>query len=239
MYIYIYTHCHTHINTHIYAGRIARSKGDRWRRRRQWWRWRQGPGGGGHTPGCRGGSFTTNRGLVVVRMCDMNHSYVWHESFMCMWHESSWGLHERMTCCHERISCRSSYVCGMTHSQGLHEQITRGHERVTRRSSYVWHDSFIGSLQTIGVSTLLVCVTWLILVRVTRLIHMCDMTHSCVCDTTHLYMTRDRFVDMYYSFIYVAWLIHRFDSRRIHIYICVHTCMLIWICLSLHLYIYT
>jgi len=57
--------------------------------------------------------------------------------------------------------------------------------------SYVWHDSFI-------------CATWLI--------HMCDMTHSCVswlmhmCDLTHSH-------DL---FIYVTWLIHMLDMTYSH-----------------------
>jgi len=100
--------------------------------------------------------------IWLIRTCGMTHSCVWHDSFVCVWRDSliwvAWLIH----------------MCCMTYS-------------------YVWYDSFI-------------CVTWRI--------HMCGMTHAyvlhdsfiCVtwhihiCDMTHPYVWRD-------SFIFVIWLI--------------------------------
>jgi len=96
------------------------------------------------------------RDICLIHMCDMTHSCVWHDLFICVtwlihmcdsthsyvWHESfkwtTWPIH----------------MCDMTHSYVwlfLFLYVTR--------LIHVWHDSFI-------------CVTWLI--------HMCDMTHSYV-----------------------------------------------------------
>jgi len=102
----------------------------------------------------------------LIHLCGMTHSYVWHNSFICV----TWLIH----------LCDVAWLihtCDITHS-------------------YVWHDSFI-------------CVTWLI--------HICDMTHSyvwhakfiCVtwlihmCDMTHLYTYHD-------SSICMTWFVGTF-----------------------------
>ena len=58
----------------------------------------------------------------LIHMCDMTHSYVWHDSFMCdMTHSYvTWRIH----------TLRVSFICNMTHSYvtGL---------------IHVWHDSFM------------------------------------------------------------------------------------------------
>jgi len=90
----------------------------------------------------------------LIHVFDMTHSYVWHDSFICV----RWLLHVW----HDSYTCVTwlVHMCEMTYS-------------------YVWHDSFT-------------CVTWLIhvfdmtspcvwydsFIRVTWLIHMCDMTRS-------------------------------------------------------------
>jgi len=86
--------------------------------------------------------------------------------------------------------------------------------------SYVWHDSFI---------------------RVTWLIHTCDMTHSYVCETihscechdsfmcvtwlipicdmTHLYVWHDSSIcERNDSFLWVPWLIHVCDMTHSHVW---------------------
>jgi len=71
----------------------------------------------------------------LIHMCDMTHSYVWHDSFTCVtWlihmcdMTRTWALRGQGRCWG---ACRhASFIRDMTHS-------------------YVWHDSFI-------------CVTWLI-----------------------------------------------------------------------------
>jgi len=78
----------------------------------------------------------------LIPMCDMTYSYVWRDSFIFV----PWLIHmcdmTHSYVCHDSSICVPwlVYICDMTHS-------------------YVCHDSFI-------------CVTWLI--------HMCDMTHSYV-----------------------------------------------------------
>ena len=101
---------------------------------------------------------------TFIHMCDMTHSYVWHDSFICV----TWLIH----------------MCGMTHSYVWQDSficVTWLIRMCDVTHVYVWHDSFI-------------CVTWLIhvcdmthsyvrrgsFVCVMWLIHMCDMTHSYV-----------------------------------------------------------
>jgi len=58
-----------------------------------------------------------------------------------------------------------------------------------------------------------ICVTWLF-ICVTRLIHMCDITHLYVCDTTHSHVWNDWFICM-------TWRIRR---RRHGFFICATRC---------------
>jgi len=78
----------------------------------------------------------------LIHMCDMTHSYVWHDSFICV------------------VSL--TYMCDMTHSYVWRDPficVTWPIHMCGITHLYVWHDSFI-------------CVT--------RLFHRCDMTHSYV-----------------------------------------------------------
>ena len=98
----------------------------------------------------------------LIHVCDMTHSYVWHDSSMTtfskisldmthsrVWHDSficvTWLIHDDLFADllrHDSFMCVTQFVhmCNMTHL-------------------YVWHDSSK---------------------RVTWLIHMWDMTHSYV-----------------------------------------------------------
>jgi len=147
-------------------------------------------------------------------MCDMTHSYVWHDSFICV----TWLIH----------------MCDMTHSSVWHDSficVTWLHLLLSRRTwpatwlihmcdithAYVWHHSFI-------------CVTWLIrmcgmthlyvwqnaCICVTWLIHMCDMTHSNAWHDSfisvtwlHLYCCRRDYGLWRDSSICVQWLIQK------------------------------
>ena len=78
-----------------------------------------------------------------IHMCDMAHSYVWHGTFICVTPTNSYVWHDSFTrVWYDSFICATwrIHMCGMTHS-------------------YAWHDAFI-------------CVTWRI--------HMCDMPHSYV-----------------------------------------------------------
>jgi len=107
-------------------------------------------------------SFKSTTWLIC--MCDMTHSYVWHDSFICvtrlihmydMTHSYVW---------HDSFICVTwlMHMCDMTHSYVWQDSficMTWLIHMCDMTHSYVWHDS-------------LICVTWLI--------DMCDMTHSYV-----------------------------------------------------------
>ena len=102
------------------------------------------------------------RRVWLIHMCDMTHSYVWQDSFICV----SWLIHMcdmthsvcDMTQCVTWLSVWHDSVCDMTKCViGLsvwHDSIMFDMAHL-----YARHDSFI---------------------RMTWLIHMCDMTHSCL-----------------------------------------------------------
>ena len=88
----------------------------------------------------------------LIHMCDMTHSFVWRDSFICgTWRKALYlntfsnareasSRHRLVSVWHDSFICVPwrIHMCSMTHS-------------------YVWHDSSI-------------CVTWLI--------HVCDMSHA-------------------------------------------------------------
>jgi len=116
---------------------------------------------------CAGALWYTASSLSCV--CDMNRSYVWHDSFICV----TWLIHicdmTRSYVWHDSFMCALWYtasslscVCDMTRSCVWHDAfvcVTWLVHTCAMTRSYVCHDSFI-------------CVTWLI--------HLCDMTRSYV-----------------------------------------------------------
>ena len=155
-----------------------------------------------------------------IGMCDMTHSYVWHDSFICV----TWLIHmcdmthyvwrDLSMCvifCHvkhdEWFICATwlIHMCKMTHSYVWHNSIDY--------AMYVWHDIYKCAMSRRLISQ--VTHIWHSLIQrngafstwtsggfdskshwhacATWLIHMCDMTHS--------YVQHD-------SFICVSWLIH-------------------------------
>jgi len=93
----------------------------------------------------------------LIHLCDMTHSCVWHDSFMCV----TWLFH--MCDMTPSYVSRDSFIC-----------VTWLIHMCDMTRSYVWHDS-------------LIYVTWLIhmwdmthFLRVPWLIHMCDVPHPFV-----------------------------------------------------------
>jgi len=109
-------------------------------------------------------------------MCDMTHSYLWHDIFTHM----TW---------------RSIIGCDMTHSYVWRDAFTR---EITR--SYVWHDVF--ALMTRHIHMFDMMHSY---IRVPRRIHECDMTHLYVrhdvriwrihmCAMMHSHVWHDAFI---------------------------------------------
>jgi len=153
---------------------------------------------------------TFTRVTWLIDMCDMTHSYLWRDSYK----SRTWLNH----------------ICDMTHQTKKnphvwHDDYDLLHPCVTwlihvcdMAHLYLWRDSFIWLTWLIYVKWLFLmynrcqkfhicnmthhtkkstCVTWLIL---TGLIHVCDMTHSCV---------------WHDSLICVTWLIYICDMTKI------------------------
>ena len=168
-------------------------------------------------------------------MCDMTHSYAWHDSFICV----TWLIH---TCdmTHSYV-WHDSFICDMTHSYMSQEAFTCVTWLVymcDMTHSYAWHDSFI-------------CVTWLInmwrdsFIYVIRRNHMCDVTSLwldlSMCSSRKSSRVFLLMIFLWHdSFICVTWLIHMWrDSfiyviRRnhmcdmIHSYTCINLSVVAW-----------
>jgi len=176
----------------------------------------------------------------LIHMCDVTHSYVWRDSFICV----TWLIHMCVTCLIQMCDVTHSYVWRVSFIcvMWLIHMCDVSHP-------YVWRDSFI-------------CVTWLIhmcackmkrtmksawrrepdqksrpATCVTWLIHICDMTHSCVwhesycardmtymktgarpeVKTCHMFGVTHLYV-WHVAFIHVTglmWLIHTCDMNHI------------------------
>ena len=87
----------------------------------------------------------------LIHMCDMTHSYVWHDSFIYV----TWPMHMS----EQVLLDVSKWWCVTWLIPPVYMSVRVGTLLCDMAHSYVWHDSFI-------------CVTWLI--------HKCDMTHSYV-----------------------------------------------------------
>ena len=158
----------------------------------------------------------------LIDMCDVTHSYVWDDLFICViwrihmrdmtrscvWEErrclgcDAW--HDSLTCATWLIHVANMHVCDMTHPCLCHDAFIRVTWLVRTcdmTHSYEGRDSF-ACLTKDTVSARhdsLVCATWRI--------HMCDMTHLRVyqekwglglihmCDMTHSDVWHDSLVD--------------------------------------------
>jgi len=157
------------------------------------------------------------RHVTQIHVCDMMHTYVWHDSYSNVWRDpfifTTWlmhvceltrfhmcdvthvdmcGRHWIFTCVTHIHMCHMNYfdMCDVTHSYVWHD------------SFICWHDSYSPNDETPCWQNSLTCVTWLS--------HMCDMTHAYVCDVTHWYVWED-------SPMCVTWLIRMCDMTHPHV----------------------
>jgi len=125
----------------------------------------------------------------LYHMCDMTHSYVRHDSLICV-----------------------TYVCDMVRGQVTWRDMTHLYVQLYSRNITDIHlcDSIWSTPLQLLTWLIHICVTWLIvtsLICVPRLIHMCVIwlrRHDCSCwhwwRDSFIYAVRD-------SLIYVTWLI--------------------------------
>jgi len=187
-------------------------------------------------------------------MCDVTHSYVSHDSFVCV----TWLMHM----CDIRLVGIRNMCLGVTWLVQMCASC------VWHDSCYMWHDSHICVIwlihlcDMVAISDICVCVTWLS--------HMCDMTHSWVChdsricvtwlnqmcDVTHLRIWHDAFTCVTWVlwgesdsgpvcvlhmiwFICVAWLINVCAMGRVAMEkLCVCVTWLMHMCDMIHSYVW-
>jgi len=142
---------------------------------------------------------------IALAMCDMTHSYVWHDSFICV----TWLIHMSHSICHWYDAFNVSHIalamCDMTHSYVWHDSFICVpwliHMCATIHA-YVWHDWFM-------------CVTWL---NTNRYLE-CPTPRAREC-VTHWCRS---------LCVYVTWLIHLCDTLMLlTVYVCDMTYSLVW-----------
>ena len=112
----------------------------------------------------------------LIHMCDMTHSYVWHDSFICV----TWLI---------RMCDVTEFICGTW----LNRMCVGVEKQRLRRANHPWHDSFVCAV---------------------KLIRMRDLTHLYVCRPRTAVVSKRRspvtWLHSYVchvSFVRVTWLI--------------------------------
>ena len=172
----------------------------------------------------------------LIHMCDMTHSYVWHDSFICVtWLIHMWDMTHRDVCHDSCICVADSFIC-----------VTwRIHVRDLTHSN-VRHDSFMCVIWLIYICAMqpwrtclhvrfgVICVAWLI--------YLCDIflilwiqTQFCKKDCTHIIVVYCRrvyktWIDWFWL---RGWLINKKAISINKGAICTRTAPLFWNFISL------
>ena len=196
----------------------------------------------------------------LIHMCDMTHSYVWHDSFIRdMTHSREPAGGSPVATCfhiwHDSFICVKwlIHVCDMTHSCVRHECFIR-----EMPYSY-WIELILPQLPAfIHVSMSYVCVTcvwrhttrgvtWPIYIEWSifspappafihvRVSHVCVTCVCHMCVTSHLCMSH--VTHMNQTFIVEIRQIYMTAMHNIYIYICTHTRMACSVCACIHAFI--
>ena len=121
----------------------------------------------------------------LVHMCDVTHSYVWHDAFICV----TWLIHMcDMTpsyVWHDSLICATwlIHMCDITHSYVWHDSfmcVTRPIHMCDMTHSYVWHDVWHVRQMHGGVVSFI----WM-----SHVPHMIESCYTYECVTSHIWMS--------------------------------------------------
>jgi len=191
----------------------------------------------------------------LIHNCDMIHSRVWNDPFTCVWHDSFTCVwHDRISCVwHDSFTCVTwllhicvawlILMCDMPPSHVCHDLFARAWRHSftrVRHGSFacVWHDPFTHVWRDwfTCVRHLHVC-EWLV-ICVTWVIYMCDMTHT-MCQHTKAPLHFPVIVGALEFIAGNSFGLLQFVGRlRSSIHICMYTDMYMYIYMYIYIYIY-
>jgi len=168
-----------------------------------------------------------------AHLCCMTHSYVWHDSFICVTRLTEWrrptGCLKLQVIFRQRTTNYRSLLQKMTYKDKASYGSSPSCSNICEKShSCVWHNSCIRASFRRALTLLCssdtsqhVCMIWLIRMCV----HTCDMTHSYVwhdsfiCVEWLIHMGAVTYVYVWHdAFICVTWLAYMCDVTRSYVW---------------------